>query len=623
MRPRLLKYLTPVVLIAAMVGAVTWLDDTRPRADVVFVHRVDVFTLDPQKMSYQQDLRVAGALYEGLVALDNRDCSIIQGVADRWEISPDARIYTFHLRPDARWSNGDRVTSHDFVYAWRRAILPDTAVEYSGLFLSIRGAKQFFDWRLNQLAAFQKDSMNAGASYEEAKSHFAATVGLKAPDDDTLIVELEHPVAYFLDLCAFGVFSPVHRPTLERFSSLDPASGRLEEDPEWTRPDSIVCNGPYQLVQWRAKRNLRLEPNEFYWNRASMRNQSVSIETVEDANTSVLMCERGEVDWHTDVIVEYRADMLEQLNRYKNRYAAEMASLADQGLDEDQILARLPAPQRGERRNIRASPTFGTDFYSFNCRPKLSDGRVNPFHDARIRRAFALAVDKELLVTRITRLNERVSSTIVPRGSIPGYESPAGLSFDPGRAREELAAAGWVDRDGDGFVENDRGERFMTVTILYAAGNSRYEDLSLALRDMWRQALGISCEVNAREARARKDDLISGNFIIGSGGWYGDYGDPTTFLDLSRTGDGQNDRGYSNPRFDEMLSRAAGEIDPARRLAILSEAERFLMEEEVPILPLCQFVTVYMYEPGKLTGLTHHPRLEQFAHLLRRERLRD
>ena len=383
-----------------------------------------------------------------------------------------------------------------------------------------------------------------------------------------------------------------------------------------------MSNGPYILTQWRFQRDMRLDVNPHYWNRGEMRNTSVSVLTVDDPNTAVLMFESGQADWVTDVTVEYRADMLAQRTAYEKSHAPAIRSAMEEGATLDEAVASLPPPRqgevKGERRNIRAIPSFGLDFYSFNCRPTFNDGRPNPFADPRVRRAFALVVDKQALVSRITRMNEHVMGSLVPVGSIPGYTPPQGLPFDATRARTELAAAGWIDRDGDGFVESSSGDRFITVEILYASGNSRYKDISLALRDMWRQSLGVSVEVRPREAKVRKDDLIRGNFIIGSGSWYGDYGDPTTWLDLSKTGDGNNDRGYSSPRFDAMLDAAAKETDASRRFEILEEAERYLMEEEVPMVPLCQLVTVYMYEPGRLTGLTDHPRLEQDLHLLRR-----
>jgi oligopeptide transport system substrate-binding protein len=100
--------------------------------------------------------------------------------------------------------------------------------------------------------------------------------------------------------------------------------------------------------------------------------------------------------------------------------------------------------------------------------------------------------------------------------------------------------------------------------------------------------------------------------MIARGGWYGDYGDPTTFLGLYRTGDGNNDRKYECPEFDALLDRAAAELDPAKRLAILTEAERMIVERDAPVIPICHYVTVYMYDPARLTGLSRHPRLEQY-----------
>jgi oligopeptide transport system substrate-binding protein len=109
-----------------------------------------------------------------------------------------------------------------------------------------------------------------------------------------------------------------------------------------------------------------------------------------------------------------------------------------------------------------------------------------------------------------------------------------------------------------------------------------------------------------------KHSRPQGKFMISHGRWYGDYGDPTTFLDICKTGDGNNDRGYSNPRVDQLLNGAARELDHAKRMRMLEECERYLMEEELPLVPLCQLVQVYMYEPGKLKGLGEHPRLVQY-----------
>ena len=174
-----------------------------------------------------------------------------------------------------------------------------------------------------------------------------------------------------------------------------------------------------------------------------------------------------------------------------------------------------------------------------------------------------------------------------------------------------MASAGWVDCTGDGIVENAAGEPFPTVDMLYMTGNPRVKNIAIALAAMWRDALGVQCELRGKDGKFAKEDLRRGNFMIARGGWYGDYADPTTFLDLAKTGNGNNDRAFSNARFDALLEQAAAELDAEKRMEILSEAERLLVEEELPMLPLCQYVTLYMYDPAKMRGISRSPRLDQ------------
>jgi oligopeptide transport system substrate-binding protein len=617
-----MRLLLPLVVLVGILALALSADRPRPRADVVVAQRADAFTLDPQRMSWQQDLRLATGLYETLIVLDSIECEPEPGVAERWEISDDRMVYTFHLRPTARWSNGDPVVAGDFVYAFKRALLFDTAADYSGFLFHIEGGEEFFRWREQALKDYAlrpvRDELACAALWKETQERFATTVGIESRDAHTLVLRLKRPVAYFLDLLSFPAMSPVHPATVESFVSFDPATGRRIQRHDWTKPGTLVSNGPYRLVDWRYKRDMRLERNEHYWNQDAIRSDSIAIVIIEDPNTMVLSADSGAVDWVTDTLAEYRAEMLAQRSRWLERHRAAYDAAIAAGATVDDALASLPAPEEGERRNVHAFHAFGTDFYSFNCRPTLLNGSTNPFADARVRRAFALAVDRDALVERVTRLGERPANVLVPRGSIPGYEGPKGLPFDPERARAELASAGWTDRNGDGLVEDADGRPFPTIDLLYSLGSPRYRDLSFALREMWRSALGVQIQTRGKETKDFRDDLKNGNFMIARGGWYGDYGDPTTFLDLSLSYDGNNDRKFASPVFDRMMEAAANEPDPSRRLELLADAERFLMEEEVPILPLCTFVTVYMYDPATFTGLCHHPRLEQYLGRIRR-----
>ena len=576
------------MLLAVVLGAAVVLDAPPPRAEFVFINPSDVFTLDPQRMSYQQDVRMARALYETLAVFDPEGRTI-PGAADSWTSADGGRRWEFHLRPDGRWSNGDPVVSEDFRRGWMRLLLPDVAGDYTGFLFSVKGGEAFFKWRdqalrdYAALPAAEQTQAAAEALWRRTQEEFDRTVAIRAPARDTLVVELEQPVPYWLEACGFPALGPVHRPTLDRFSRLEPDSGRLVTSPGWLKGGALVGNGPYQLDHWRYKRSLRMSRNPHY--RASNAASCATIDAIpiENPATALLAIESGAADWLPDLLVDYRADLVEEA-------------------------------RAGRRPDVHAVPSFGTDFFSYNCRPTLPGvpPRPNPFADPRIRRAFTMAADKATITESVTRLREPVSNVLVPPGTIAGYRSPRGLDFDPAAAAALLREAGWEDRDGDGWVENERGEPFPTVDVLYSTGSPRYQDLAMALRGMWQRHLGVHVELRPKEGKLYKEDLRSGNFMVARGGWYGDYPDPMTYLESSRTGDGNNDRGYSNPEFDALLAQAAREPDPAARLEILSRAESILVDRDLPMLPLCTYLTITMYHPARVEGITSHPRLEQY-----------
>ena len=127
-----MRLLTPILLLVALMLGALWWDHAPPRGDVVFANSAETFTLDPQRLSYQHDVRTARALFEGLTQIDGVTGEVVPAAAESWERSEDGRTWTFHLRPDLRWSDGSPLTSKDFVFAWQRALLPDLAADYAG-----------------------------------------------------------------------------------------------------------------------------------------------------------------------------------------------------------------------------------------------------------------------------------------------------------------------------------------------------------------------------------------------------------------------------------------------------------------------------------------------------------
>jgi oligopeptide transport system substrate-binding protein len=596
------RLLIPVALVVVVVACVIGFDKTRPRADFVFVNSGDVFTLDPQRMSWLSDMQIGYCLYEGLVRWNTEDFSIEPAAADRFEVSEDGLEYTFYLRKNARWSNGARVTAHDFRYAWMRLLTPDTASDYSSFFYSIQGSKEYWDLRTQQL----QDKVVV--TLEELEDEFNALVGIEVVDMFTLKVKLKQHVPYFLDQIALAVCSPVYKPAVQgwviedseknllieegwfavkappmknrRFVSLDSTTGRIKQKYTWARQGNIVCNGPFELDEWRYKRDMWLVRNPHYHSPEITTINSMRGITIVDANTAVLTFGGGEVDWLSSVNVDYQSDMLHQKDS-------------------------------GARTNIHAFPTFGTDFFSFNCREKLVNGNANPFSRAGVRRAFVLATNREVIVSHATRLNEPTVNSFVPPNSIVGYGEVDGLGFDPKRAKEELANAGWEDRNGDGLVEDIDGKQFPQIDLLYTTNTPRYKWISLEIRDQWKKTLGVQVELRGTDNKFFSSDLRSGNFMIARGRWYGDYGDPTTFLDVFKSDNGNNDRGFVNLNIDAALDAAALERNPAKRLEMLRLIEEELFTKEVPMLVICQLLQLYMYEPDRVSGLTAHPRLVQ------------
>jgi oligopeptide transport system substrate-binding protein len=197
--------------------------------------------LDPHLITAYTDQNITIALFEGLTAIDEKTARPVPAVAERWEISPDALTYTFHLRPHARWSNGDPVTAHDFAYSIQRILSPALAAENAYMLWPIKNAQPF----------------NAGEI-----SSFSA-VGISASDDHTLRITLERPTPYLLALAAHPTWFPVHRATIEKFGRID------QRSTAWTRPGNLVGNGAFALSEWSPNARITVSKNPHYWDGAN------------------------------------------------------------------------------------------------------------------------------------------------------------------------------------------------------------------------------------------------------------------------------------------------------------------------------------------------------------------
>lgn len=614
------RILIPIALLAVLVVVALRADRPQPRADFTFANLSEVNTLDPQRMSWMHDLRVARILYEGLVRNDvlSADFAIEPAVAESWSLSDDKLTYTFNIRADARWSNGDPVTSEDFRYSWRRAMLPDLVSDYVGMFMLIEGAQEFYDWRASALDSFSAETFASDDEQAQAAmdlwiqtiERFDEMVGMQAPDERTLVIKLERPVPYFLDLCAFAVFSPVYEPLVSQYERPDPTTARLIRRPGWTKGDVLISNGPYRLTVWRFKRDMRMEMNEHYWDKESLAMRTIAIPSISDPNAAVLAYETGALDWIADNTAAYRGDMVAAKLAYLDEHKERVEELKAQGYDQFSIDRMLPSDPRA---HTHAVSSFGTYFYNFNCKPRLPDGRANPFADARVRRAFAMCLDKQTIADEIRRLGEPVASTLIPPGSIGGYTSPKGLK-NISQASTDQERQAIIDEAKALLFEADYPEDFV-VTLSFNK-DAGHDLIGQAIAKSWQKNLGVQTQLNQKELKIFREDLKNKQYVTARAGWFGDYGDPTTFLDINYSTDGNNDRAYNNPVYDDLLDQAGRELDAAKRMELLSEAERIIMEEDLPMIPVFHYATIYMFDPHKVTGLSTHPRTKQNVFLV-------
>lgn len=552
--------LVPTLFVAAGCG----FQSEEPRTDgaeLRFISNAPVDTIDPQATSWLVDFRVIEGLFEPLLRVNPATLELEPAAAEAMpEVSADGLTYIFRLRQDAKWSNGDPVRASDYVYGWSRALLPDLAADYAGLFFCIDGAEDFFTWRSEQLAGFAESNQSAQDLWEQSQRRFAQTVGLEATDERTIRVRLRAPTAYFNELVAFAAFMPIHQNSASLFMDLDPDAGLWTmKSAYFSDPSNLVGNGPYKLTEWTFKRRMILDQNPHYWNKAAMGNTRVVMEVNSDEGNALLNYTQGQYDWFPN-----------------------LATSSPQAPD----LASSGQPY------VHTAPAAGTVFYVFNCRPTLDDGHPNPMADARVRRAFAMSVDRDLIVTSITRLNEPTATTMTPPGVIPGYEPPtdAAPPFDPEAARKLLADAGYPN-----------GEGLSGLTILYNT-EAPHEKLAAALAKMWQTQLGVTVQLEGVEKSRFRQRRKNGGYTISRGNWYGDYRDPTTFLDLFRSNDGNNDTKYNSPAYDQKLKDASAEIDPVKRFALLREAEA-LMLADAPIVPLHQPIIMELFDPKKVKNI--------------------
>ena len=318
---------------------------------------------------------------------------------------------------------------------------------------------------------------------------------------------------------------------------------------DWIKPGNFVGNGPFVLEAWTPQEKVTVVPNEKYWNKANVHLSRITFLPIEDSNTAFEKYKAGEIDWEAGIPVP-RIDEVKQMSDYQ------------------------------------VAPQLSTYYYIFNV-------KRGPLQDARVRKALTMALDREELVEKVTKGGQLATRSMVP--PMAGYTPGEGAGFDPEQAKRLLAEAGYPN-----------GKGFPVLTVIYNTLEG-HKMIAEYAQESWKRNLGIDIKIQNYEWKTFLDMRNQHDFDITRAGWTGDYQDPNTFLELFMTGGGNNDGEYSNPKFDELVRKAATMKGGADRFQTLHDAESIFLTEDQGVLPMYSYVSQNLIDTTKWEGWYTNP----------------
>ncbi len=457
--------------------------------------------------TYSIEFALFKHMYENLVTLDDDD-NTVPGAAESWDYDEDTLTYTFHLRKDGVWTNGDPVTAKDFEFAWSQALNPDVASDYAYFLYFIKNAEKYF---------------NGEVTWDE--------VGVKVVDDYTLEVTMEQPTPYALFLFSFGTLAPINQRFYEAVGA----------DLYSTEAQYFCTNGPFALTEWSHNDKIVMQKNDAWHGAADVEVEEIDWKIITDANAALSSFLAGDLDMV--------------------------------GLGTGELIKQATAAGATIQ-----SYTDGSAFYIYFNNNDQYLSNVN------LRRALFNAIDAQKEIDTVWQNdNEPMTSFTAPGVAAADGTSFAGKvgelyapSRDQEKAKEYLATAlselGCTVDELSAHLSIDCGDSATSI-----AEASFYQE-------QWRQVLGIEVTVNSMITKQGSQNRKTGNYVMSVTGWGPDYNDPNTFLDLWVTDGGNNQTGFSNERYDELIDLASKETDLEKRESYFIECEQ-IIADQLPIGP--------------------------------------
>ena len=492
-----------------------------------FANDTDIVGMDSTVVDDAMSFNAITAITDGLTTVDVKG-NTIPGIAKSWDVSNNGLTYTFHLR-DAKWANGDKVTAQDFVYSWHRII--KNAGNYAYMLGSEGASIKNADSLINLGTAATDEQLN--------------TLGIKATDDKTVVVDLEKNVPYFVGLMSFPCYFPQNQKFVEK-------CGKNYA----TKPEYILGNGAYKMTKWIKGNKATFTKNDKYYDAKSVKTKNLEMYLVQDPKTAAQNFDNGKVDYAT--INSTLVDKYKGKDTFKTIREGYLAYLIC---------------------NFKADTTANKN----------------------LRHALSYAINRKDLCDNILKDGSQPATGFVPAqlckspsGKDFREESGKYVDYDVKKAQEYLDAA-----------KKELGTDTITVDLLYGTDESPMDTFAEYLQGSFTKLKGLKVNM---VATVKKDRIYnreaSGNFQIACTRWAPDYADPTTFLNVLTSTNSNNYGKWENAQYNSLLKQAQNETDVNKRWNELLEAEKVMMDD-MPNIPVVQTGTAAL-QAKNVKGLVHN-----------------
>lgn len=495
--------------------------EERKGKEIVVAVNSETGGLDPAGMIALTYLTYSVLALDELLTFDESG-EIEYRAAESYEVNEDSTVWTFHLRKEAVWSDGTPVTAEDFINTIERSLNPKSGNGYANYLFPIKNAEAVYNG---------KADINS--------------LGVEAPDEETLVFTLEEPCVYFLDLLRL----PVYTPSCVKYAK--------SADSGWDKdPDTSVSNGPFYLSEYVPEQYFVLKKNEKYWNADTIKLDKITYHFFADQQSMANAYETGEVDAASGLLSSV-------IELYEGK--------------EDLVI----------------TDTIATRYIYPNLAAK-------PLDDVRVRKAINLAIDRKELCSIIGKDTEPavnfVARYMKDKGTGDYFVEGAAPPFKENvtEAKQLLAEAGYPD-----------GEGFPVLTYNYPSLEMD-SDTAQVLKEQLKKNLNIDIELNAQELQVNYTERRAGNFELCRMNWTADFADPYTYLSMLLSNSTYNCSGIRDEAYDTFVKQSGKETDAKKRSALMHEAEQLAVGKEFYIIPLFSMKNCSLIRP-KITGITQIP----------------